>query len=266
MLELPHLIVALVEPSSLQANIISHNLAELGIDQIDHYDTGQALLAALDTKSFDTVISAFYLDDMTGTDLVLQLRTREASQSLPFILVSSETNPDYLDPVRQAGTMAILPKPFTTLQLEKALLNTLDFINAEDSAGDDSELDFAELSILIVDDSLTARRHIRTVLERIGFEKITEAYNGKDAIGHLDSTLFDLVFTDYNMPQMDGRALTEYIRSNSMQSSVPVLMVSSEADSNKLAAVQDAGVSAICNKPFETDVVRRLIRQLLDHR
>ncbi len=263
MLELPHLIVALVEPSGVQANIISQHLAELGIDQILHCTDGAGLIKALETKSVDVVISAFYLDDMTGTNLVMRLRTNEDTRELPFILVSSETNPDYIDPVRQAGSMAILPKPFSTLQLEKGLRNTLDFINAYDDA--ESELDFADMSILIVDDSITARRHIRTVLERIGFEKITEAYNGKDAINHLENTLFDLVFTDYNMPQMDGRALTEYIRSNSMQSSVPVLMVSSESDSNKLAAVQDAGVSAICNKPFETDVVRNLIRQMLSN-
>ncbi|GGY06512.1 response regulator transcription factor [Paludibacterium paludis] len=261
MLELPHLIVALVEPSGVQANIIRQSLAELGIDQILQCSSGSDLLDALARGPADVVISAFYLDDMTGTDLVLRLRASDDTAELPFILVSSETNPDYIDPVRQAGTMAILPKPFSTRQMEKALRNTLDFLNAEDDQ--ETDIDFAELAVLIVDDSLTARRHIRTVLERIGFERITEAYNGRDAITHLENTLFDLVVTDYNMPQMDGRALTEFIRSQSMQSSVPILMVSSEADSNKLAAVQDAGVSAICNKPFETDVVRNLVKQFI---
>jgi len=65
------------------------------------------------------------------------------------------------------------------------------------------------------------------------------------------------------MPQMDGQALVEYIRKKSMQSSVPILMVSSEANRGRLAAVEAAGVSAICDKPFGTDVVRQMICQLL---
>ena len=65
---------------------------------------------------------------------------------------------------------------------------------------------------------------------------------------------------------MDGRALVEYIRNESMQCSVPILMVSSESNEGRLAAVEAAGVSAICDKPFGTDVVRRLVNQLLTAR
>jgi len=65
------------------------------------------------------------------------------------------------------------------------------------------------------------------------------------------------------MPQMDGKALIEYIRNNSNQGSVPVLMVTSEGNMNNLAAVEQAGVSGICDKPFETDTVRAMIQNML---
>jgi len=48
-----------------------------------------------------------------------------------------------------------------------------------------------------------------------------------------------------------------------MQCSVPILMVSSESNEGRLAAVESAGVSAICDKPFGTDVVRKLVKQLI---
>ena len=265
MLEVEHLIVAMVEPSSVQAQIIRSMLHERGIDQVTVYTTGSDLLEALAGKQPDLIFSAMYLEDMTGTELVYTLRDTPLWDSLPFILISSETNPYYLDPVRQAGTMAILPKPFNQQQLGMALDNTLEYINAEplDSSVSD---DFAELHVLLVDDSSTARRHVRTILERLGFEKIYEANNGLEAIPLLNAELFDLVFTDYNMPQMDGQALVEYIRNESMQSSVPILMVSSENNEGRLAAVQAAGVSAICDKPFGAEVVRRLVGQLLKDR
>jgi len=74
---------------------------------------------------------------------------------------------------------------------------------------------------------------------------------------------FDLVVTDYNMPEMDGRELTEYIRTQSWQSSVPILMVSSESNESRLAAVTQAGVSGVCDKPFEPAMVRGLLQKML---
>jgi two-component system chemotaxis response regulator CheY len=265
MLEMQHLIVALIEPSHVQSVIVSQALAELGIDQVRVYASGNEFLFSLEKETPDLVISALYLPDQTGTELVYLLRDDPRTAALPFVLLSSETNPYYLDPVRQAGTMAILPKPFSTEQLKSALDNTLDFLNTEIEQSDEHD-DFAELRVLIVDDSLTARRHIRSMLEKIGFEKISEARHGIEAMPLLDQYLFDLVITDYNMPQMDGQALVEYIRTRSMQSSVPILMVSSENNEGRLAAVQSAGVSAICNKPFGTAQVRQLVNRFVTHR
>ena len=69
--------------------------------------------------------------------------------------------------------------------------------------------------------------------------------------------------TDYNMPEMDGRELTEFIRTQSWQSTVPILMVSSESNQSRLSAVVQAGVSGVCDKPFEPAVVRGLLEKML---
>jgi len=121
----------------------------------------------------------------------------------------------------------------------------------------------AQSRVLIVDDSLASRNHLRRLLEELGIERITEAADGSQAVALLADTMFDLVITDYNMPGMDGRELTEYIRTQSWQAEVPVLMVTSEQNMGRLAAVERAGVSAICDKPFEPRVVQRLIEAAL---
>ena len=260
MLEREHLIISIVEPSQVQAHHLCRMLADAGISRTEVHADAAALLARLEGGELpDLVISAMYLPDMTGTELVYRLRETEAWAELPFMLITSESRPHVLDPVRQAGALALLPKPFSPAQLDRALSNALDFLNAEELGDEAGPVDLGELTVLVVDDSTTARQHIRGVLQRLGIERIHLANNGREAVSLLDSVLFDLVFTDYNMPEMDGRELTEYIRTRSMQSSVPVLMISSESDEGRLAAVQQAGVSAVCDKPFDAATIRRLI-------
>jgi len=266
MIELHNLSICLAEPSGVQANIIVTHLSEMGIEieHIGKVSSGNEAIKALD-GSFppDLVMSALYLPDMTGTELLYSIRRSDAHSATPFLLISSETDPRNLEDVRQAGSIAILPKPFTKSQLLRAILNTLDFLNAEEEAGNDDSLDLKNQKVLIVDDSKVSRRHVRTVLERIGFENFTEVGDGREAIPLVDSVLYDLVVTDYNMPNIDGLGLVDYIRRKSIQTSVPILMVSSEQDEGRLAAVMDAGVSAICDKPFETGLVRNLVKQML---
>ena len=115
----------------------------------------------------------------------------------------------------------------------------------------------------MVDDSPLARKHISRVLGNLGISDITTAENGVDAISKIESNFFDLVVTDYNMPEMDGETLTRFIREQSSQRSIPILMVTSEGDQSRLSAVQQAGVSGICDKPFDTISVKQMIRQLL---
>jgi len=266
MIEMQHLNICLVEPSSVQANIIAECLNEVGIAHIDRVVTGAEALAALERRDVpDVVMSALYLSDMTGTDLLFAIRQQSSQAQTPFILISSETDPRNLEGVRQAGSIAILPKPFTKNQLVRSIRNTLDFLNAEEEREETAaQLKLAGLKVLIVDDSKLARKYVMSVMERIGFDNFTEASDGREAIPLLEETMFDLVVTDYNMPNIDGLGLVDFIRTKSVQSSVPVLMVSSETDKGRLAAVMDAGVSAICDKPFETNLVRNLVLQILD--
>ncbi|SMC29721.1 two-component system, chemotaxis family, response regulator CheY [Andreprevotia lacus DSM 23236] len=266
MIELKYLNVCLVEPSIVQAQFIKQELTQLGVTRIEVVGSGADALARIAAgPQLDVLLSALYLPDMTGTELVYQLRTGEVQNDLGFILISSETKPHVLDPVRQAGSLAILPKPFTRNQLQVALNNALSYLNADVERDDFDALHVEDLKVLLVDDSGTARRHVRSILEKLGFEHFTEAVNGREAIALLGESLFDLVVTDYNMPDVDGRELTSYIRQHSAQSMVPVLMVSSEKNEERLAAVHEAGVSAICDKPFDTTSVKQMLAQMLSN-
>ncbi|MCL2345749.1 MAG: response regulator [Desulfobulbus sp.] len=263
---LADLSILLVEPSPMQSGLIRRMLEQRGITRIAAVDSGQAALAALaegDNPGM-VVISSLYLPDMAGTDLVMAMRADERLEATPFILISSETRPQRLEAVRQSGACSIVAKPFTEEQLERALFAAADYLYPP-PADDLDVADMEELRVLLVDDSLASRRHLCRLLGELGVRHITEAVDGRAAVTALAETMFDLVITDYHMPEMDGRQLIEYIRTQSWQAQVPVLMVTSEQNMGRLAAVERAGVSAICDKPFESGSIRRLLSEALTH-
>lgn len=265
MFDMSQLTVCLVEPSRAQGNIIQQYLQELGVGLIDRIGTGGMALERMSEQPRpDLVISAMYLPDMTGAELVSTMRGNDLFRDMPFVLISSETRPRHLDSIRQAGAMAILPKPFTMNQMDRAISSALDYLNVEGTRAEFESLDLDTRRLLLVDDSTTSRHYMRTVLERFGFCDIVEASNGQDAIFQLSGgEHFDLIITDYNMPEMNGKELVEHIRADDRLMSTPILMVSSEQDKQRLAAVEDAGVSAICDKPFDLSTLKHLIRQFI---
>ncbi|HEX8964508.1 MAG TPA: response regulator [Rhodocyclaceae bacterium] len=261
---LSSLVVFLVEPSATQAKIIAGEFKGVGIEHLRTFGSGKEVLAAMRESRPDVVVSALYLPDMSGTELVEAMRHGRGTEEVAFILISSETRPQALEPVRQAGVCGIVPKPFSREQLLTALSTTLDFLRQDSDLV--REIDGENLRVLLVDDSASARRFMRHVLTNVGIEKFIEAADGREAVAILAETQVDLVVTDYNMPEMDGRELVEYIRKQSWQNSVPVLMVTSESNESRLAAVQESGVSGICDKPFQPDVIKRLLWSMLGDR
>lgn len=261
-IDINDLSVLLVEPSPTQQRIIELELNKLNLDKVDTVTTGAAAIDYITEWAPDLVLSAYYLSDMTGSELLSELRQTEAIEDICFVLVSSVTDIRQLDAVRQAGVVAILPKPFLASDLKLALGSTLMHLNPQElELENDQNLD--ELRVLLVDDSPLARKYIRRTLSSLGLENVMEAESGREAVSILNETFFDLILTDYNMPEMDGRELSAFIREQSTQRSVPIIMITSEQDESRLSAVQHAGVSAICDKPFEPQNVRQLIQQLL---
>ena len=261
-ISLSDLNILLVEPSDTQRKIISAMLIKENVAEIDAVSNVAEAKGALKAHGSDVVVSAMYFEDGTGLDLIQALKGSEETSSIPFMLVSSENKVSKLEEFKQAGVAAILPKPFEPVHLSRALNASLNLINAEEL---DLELfDVHEVRVLLVDDSRLARNHIRRVLEGMGLQKIQEAENGAQALTLVKDNTYDLVVTDYNMPEMDGRELSEFIRFNPDTAHIPIIMVTSEStESLHMANIQQTGVNALCDKPFEATEVRKMIAALL---
>ena len=123
--------------------------------------------------------------------------------------------------------------------------------------------DRGKLRVLIVDDSTTARLHVRSVLGEMGLTNFVEATDGAQAVAAVAKQPYDLIVTDYNMPFMDGLGLVGYLKQNPLTASVPIIMVTTETDPAKLEAVRRLGVAAVCDKSFPAAIVRMIIDELV---
>ncbi|MFW8589243.1 response regulator [Glaciecola sp. 2405UD65-10] len=255
--------ILLVEPSDTQAKIISGLLSQEDVNGVDIVKNVTQAKEAIDQHNIDVVVSSMYLADGSGLDILTYLKENDSTASIPFMLVSSETSLAKLDKFKQSGVAAILPKPFEPIHLTRGLSASLQLLNTEEL--DLSLFDINQVRVLLVDDSRLARNHIKRVLENMGISIITEAENGAHALTYLKEQEFDLVVTDYNMPEMDGRELSEYIRFNPSTTHIPIIMVTSESsESAHMSNIQQTGVNALCDKPFESDEVKKILARLLD--
>ncbi len=256
--------IVLVEPSDTQRKIITKQLAKANVDKVEAVGSVTDAVELVSKHGADLVVSAMYFSDGTGLDIIKQIKTNDELASIPFMLVSSENRVEKLEEFKQSGVAAILPKPFSPDSLTRALNTSLDLINTDELELD--LFDVQEVRVLLVDDSKLARNHIRRVLNGLGLEKILEAENGAEALTLIKDNTFDLVVTDYNMPEMDGRELSEFIRFNPETSHIPIIMVTSESTSSlHMANIHQTGVNALCDKPFEVNEVKKMLASLLGH-
>ncbi len=255
--------IVLIEPSKTQQKIIAKQLSEIGIENLDAVGSGQEALAIIERYPPDLVISSLYLPDMTAAELLTNIRKNNIPENLNFLLISSETSFEALDPIKQAGVVDIVHKPFEPADLKQAVYTTLDYLEGDEVIFDN--YDVTELNVLLVDDSTMAQKHVKRILVGMGFdESIDIANNGQEAADFLKTNEYDLILTDLNMPIMDGQALVEHIRNERGNTFTPIIMITSEIDEERLQQIQDTGVTAIFDKPFEPSALKSFLTEAIE--
>ena len=102
---------------------------------------------------------------------------------------------------------------------------------------------------LVVDDSNFFLKLISDILATAGFAATT-CFDGASACQELESKQFDLVVTDLNMPEMDGIEFVNRVKRISNGRSLPVVMISSEKDEERIRMARQSGVARFLSKPL----------------
>ncbi len=116
-------------------------------------------------------------------------------------------------------------------------------------------------TILVADDLACARTFHTHLLQQLGHQVVTAA-DGLEALEKLRTHRIDVVLLDMLMPRMDGCEFLRRMRAMPGYASVPVLVVTSEADREHEELFRAAGATAFLGKPAHPDAMQELIRSL----
>ncbi len=121
------------------------------------------------------------------------------------------------------------------------------------------------MKILIVDDSSTMRRIIGNVVMQLGFAKddFDEAEDGLKAWKLLGEGHYDIILTDWNMPNMNGLDLVKKIRSEGNHQKTPIIMITTEGGKSEVITALKAGVNNYIVKPFNADILKEKLDGVL---
>lgn len=122
-----------------------------------------------------------------------------------------------------------------------------------------------KISVLIVDDSSVMRKIIERSLRQAGLEleKVIEADNGADALTLVEANTIDLIFSDVNMPEMDGLEFLRQVQGIEKAKGIPILMITTDGSEQKVVEAITLGAKGYIRKPFSADQVRAQVAQLL---
>ena len=120
-----------------------------------------------------------------------------------------------------------------------------------------------DLRILIVDDSPTMRRILVNTVQKAGYPNCQEAEDGKDALAKLMAGTYDLIMTDWNMPNMSGLELVEAVRADSKLKEIPILMVTTRNMKEDIVNAIKTGVNGYIVKPFDAKTLNAKINEVL---
>lgn len=121
------------------------------------------------------------------------------------------------------------------------------------------------LKILIVDDMTTMRKLVVRACKEMGYSDFTEAADG--ALGwqsfSTSTAPFDLVISDWNMPNSTGLDLLKRVRADGRFKGIPFILLTAETEASQVAEAVKAGVSAYIIKPFTTEGLRAKVDEVM---
>ncbi|HDH01891.1 MAG TPA: hybrid sensor histidine kinase/response regulator, partial [Nitrospirae bacterium] len=117
-------------------------------------------------------------------------------------------------------------------------------------------------NILIVDDSLSIRKFVSTILQQKGY-RVHSASNGMEALAVIDEHPVDLIITDLEMPVMHGYELLRELRRRGLSESIPVVILTSRGSEKHKDKAASLGAKEYLVKPFEEESLLETVRGYL---
>lgn len=117
--------------------------------------------------------------------------------------------------------------------------------------------------ILIVDDMSTMRKIVKKSCLALGLANVEEAEDGFKAWEKLQASQdFDLIISDWNMPNCTGLEFLKRVRADARFKNIPFVLLTAESEASQIAQAISCGVSNYIVKPFSQDVLKQKLEAI----
>jgi CheY-like chemotaxis protein/CHASE3 domain sensor protein len=265
--------VLLIEDQELQSMIVKEELVSKGIEVVQAF-TGQEALDVLKTTAFDCIILDLNLPDISGFDLLDQIKTQPALTHIPVIInTAMELDQEKISHIMKYTEAMVLKSTKSNNRLIDEVSLFMNKIRKEDdpalfsvaSQGKAKSVSTIEKAlkdktVLITDDDMRNIFALSSALQSYDLQ-IVIANNGREALEKLEEHKdIDLVLMDIMMPEMDGYEAMRAIRLNKEFSKVPIIALTAKAMKQDREKCIEAGANDYISKPVDIDQLLSMMR------
>jgi len=226
--------------------------------------------ARAEKDPFAVVILNQELEDGTGDELGRRIKGDESLRDTILVMTTGVGQRGDAARMREIGFAAYLTKPIQPSQLFDCLVTVTS--GGPDGPGPAAlvtrytlaEAQKRRLRILLADDNVINQKVALRLLEKLGYRADAVA-NGREAVLAIETTPYDLILMDVNMPEMDGLEATAAIRAREAETKahVPIIAVTACATSKDREACLAAGMDGYIPKPIKLTDLAEAIEKIL---
>ena len=260
---------------------------------------GEEGLAVAARERPDLILLDYNMPVMDGVTMLRRLRDDAELRRTPVIMLTSESSAENIATVARLGVHDYITKPFNEERLLAKTARVVPLVARptherrerkpdpqSEKAGDaqgpvrtkrskpatklaegTSALSAAPLqraSVLVVDDSRTMRLSLIRALNDLGFDNITEAKNGRQALELVLKEAFDLMLLDMEMPEMNGMEVLLALKNNPELVGLPVIVISGADQIENAVKCIEAGAEDYLPKPFNPTLLRARVTSSIE--
>jgi len=266
--------VLIIEDQVLQSNTLTEQLIQKGAKVCQAY-TGKEALEILDEQVFDCIILDLKLPDISGFDLLDEIKSKPDLQHIPVIInTAMELDKEKMAHIMKHTEAMVLKSSKSNDRLldEVSLfMNKLQNQTKSTHSYYDNNLSIKKhastlekalrnKTILITDDDMRNIFALSSALQVYDINIII-ANNGREALKQLaENPQTDLVLMDIMMPEMDGYEAMRQIRANKQISKLPIIALTAKAMKNDREKCIEAGANDYVSKPVDIDKLLSMLR------
>ncbi|HJT72698.1 MAG TPA: response regulator, partial [Chitinophaga sp.] len=261
----------LIVDDNTHNRIILSKMLQMKDIQVEEARNGiEALQKLMTGKQYDVVLMDYHMPYMDGLETIRKIRTHfdQLNQEMAIILLHSSADDEKLIKASEELNVAQrLLKPIKVQEMYDALSHLFVKTPHEKFMTDTPEGKKinGKIRILIAEDNPINMLLASTILKKIAPEAIIqEAGNGEKALSYCRQQLFDIIFMDIQMPEMNGYEATQLIRGLSYYQRIPIIALTAGNVKGEKEKCLEAGMNDFVTKPFvEDNIVSILDRWLV---